>query len=101
MTRVSGQRRVRSAARVRRRREERVQEAFDGYLDYIVERLEGLGVEAPVAIDVVFNTVEHLGEQGELPPFPEGDVSYLVMGQWLVAAVDFGLAEFVEGVVAE
>lgn len=99
--RVTGYQRVRSAARVRRRREERVQEAFDEYLDYIVERLGTLGVESSVAIDVVFNTVEHLGEQGELPPFPEGDVSYQVMGRWLVAAVDFGLAEFVEGVVAE
>lgn len=92
---------MRSAARVRRRREERVQEAFDGYLDHIVERLEAHGVESAVAIDVIFNTVEHLGEQGELPPFPEGDVSYQVMGHWLVAAADFGLAEFVESVVAE
>lgn len=86
---------------MRRRHAMRVQEAFDGYLDHIVERLERRGLEGPVAMDVIFNTVAHLGEQGELPPFPEGDVSYPVMGEWLVAAADFGLAEFVEDVVAE
>jgi len=71
-----------------------VQEAFDCYLDLAVERLCDLGVGEEVAIEAIFASVEHLGEEGVLPLFPEGHVSYDKMGHWLVAAADFGFVDF-------
>lgn len=85
---------ARRQAREIRRREHIVQEAFDGYLDAVVDRLVAAGVKDTVAIEAVFNAVDLLGEEGELPPFPEGRVSYDVMATWLVAAADYGFADF-------
>ena len=84
----------RARAREERKKERVVQEAFDRFMDHTVERLTVLGVDEPVAVDAVFNTVTHLAEENVLPPFPEGVVSYQEMGQWLLAAADFNLAEF-------
>ena len=81
-------------AQAERRKAFVVQEAFDGYLDLVVDRLVALGLDSSSAIDSVFHTVEHLGEAEVLPPFPEGEVSYQEMGGWLIAAVDFGFADF-------
>lgn len=85
---------ARARARELRRRERMVQEAFDRYMDHMVESLGSLGIEAPVAMDAIFNAVSQLEESDVLPPFPEGRVSYQAMGQWLVAAADFGLTKF-------
>jgi len=85
---------ARRRAREGRRREGLVQAAFEGYLDITVARLGEVGVEGPVAMDAVFNTVEYLGGEGILPAFPEGEVSYQAMGRWLIAAVDFGFTDF-------
>lgn len=81
-------------AREERRRETVVQNAFDSYMDHVVDRLTALGIDDAVAMDAIFNAVEHLGEAGVLPPFPEGSVSYQRMGEWLVAAADFKFADF-------
>jgi len=85
---------ARSHAREMQRRENLVQEAFDSYLDHTVDRLVALGVEEADAIEAVFNTVEYLGNEGVLPPFPEGRVSHETMGRWLVEAASFGLVDF-------
>ena len=84
----------RARAQEERRRENLVQEAFDGYLDHTVARLASLGVDEAVATEAVFNAVEYLGEDGLLPVFPEGHRSYQAMGQWLIAAADFGFVDF-------
>lgn len=81
-------------ARKTRRRERAVQEAFSRYMDHIVDSLGEFGVEAPVAMDAIFHVVSHLAESGALPSYPEGRVSYQEMGEWLVAAADFGLTKF-------
>lgn len=86
--------RGRKKAREERRRESVVQEAFDNYLDHAVDRVATLGVEEEVAMEAIFNAVEHLGVEGVLPLFPEGGTSYQAMGAWLVAAADFGFVDF-------
>jgi len=92
---------ARRCAKEERRKAALVQEAFDGYLDLVAARLERLGVPSEVAIDAIFHTVEHLGAEGTLPLFPEGNVEYQAMGRWLVAADDFGFADFVVEAVSE
>jgi hypothetical protein len=71
-----------------------VEEAFNSYMDHMVDRLGGLGIEEALAMDAIFSVVEQLGEDGVLPPYPEGQVGYEEMGTWLVAAADFGLVDF-------
>jgi len=92
---------ARQRAREEREAERRVQEAFDRYLDYTVERLMGIGIEPETATEAVFNAVTMLAEMGELPPFPCGNVSYQVMGKWLVAAADLGFTEFMVEAASE
>ena len=71
-----------------------VQEAFDSYLDMVVDSLQELGISSDIAIESIFSTAEYLAENSVLPQFPEGDVHYRVMGTWLIAAVDFDFADF-------
>lgn len=85
---------AKARAREAQRRENLVQEAFDSYLDHTVDRLLAIGVEETDAIEAVFNTAEYLGNEGVLPPFPEGRVSYETMGRWLVEAASFGFVDF-------
>lgn len=85
---------ARRAARETQHRENLVQEAFDSYLDHTVDRLLALGIEETDAIEAIFNAAEHLGSEGVLPPFPEGDTSYETMGRWLVEAASFGFVDF-------
>lgn len=92
---------ARQRAREERRRERKVQGAFDRYLDYTVERLMGLGVDSAVATEAVFGAVTMLAEEGDLPPFPQGEANYVVMGEWLVAACDLGFTEFMVEAVSE
>lgn len=82
-------------AREKRRREQVVEEAFNRYMDHLVDRLRVIGVEEAVAMDAIFNVVAQLGEVGALPLYPEGRVDYQEMGAWLVAAADFGLVDFI------
>jgi len=84
-----------------RRKAEIVQHAFDSYLDFVVERLIEKGLDSNMAIESIFCTVEHLGGSGVLPPFPEGDVSYREMGEWLVAADDFKFVDFMVEAVTD
>jgi len=93
--------RGRKRAREERQRANRVQEAFDSYLDHTLGRLTDLGADEPMAIEAIFQTVKYLGDEGVLPVFPEGNVSYQTMGQWLVAAADFGLADFMVEAIQE
>lgn len=85
---------ARRRAREQRRRERVVEEAFNSYMDHMVNRLGALGIEEAVAMDAIFNVVAELGESEVLPPYPEGQVTYQEMGTWLVAAADFGLVDF-------
>ena len=82
-------------AREKHRRERVVEEAFNCYMDHLVDRLKVIGVEEAVAMDAIFNVVAQLGEVGALPLYPEGQVDYQEMGTWLVAAADFGLVDFI------
>jgi len=72
-----------------------IQYVFDSYLDHVIDRLEEKGVDAVVGMEVIFNIVEHLGSNGVLPEFPDVGASCVVLGKWLLAAVDFGFADFV------
>lgn len=85
---------ARAMARETQHRENLVQEAFDSYLDHTVDRLMALGVDEVDAIEAIFSAVEHLGDEGVLPPFPEGCVSYEMMGRWVVEAASFGFVDF-------
>lgn len=101
MKRTDRQRRARRRARKEREKARVVQEAFDRFMDHAVDRLVAVGVEDAMAMETVFTVVQQLGEEKVLPPFPEGDVHYSRMGTWLVAAADFGLADFVVEAVVE
>lgn len=85
---------VRQAALARRRAEHKVQQAFDLYMDHAVDRLVELGVSSEVALDAIFQTVTYLAEEEVLPSYPTERASYEEAARWLVAAVDFGLIEF-------
>lgn len=87
--------------REERRRERLVQIAFDSYLDHTVDRLVTLGLDDTVALEAVFHAVDHLGNEGILPLFPEGNVDYRGLGEWLVAAADFGFVDFMMEVATE
>lgn len=78
-----------------------MQEAFERYMDHTVDRLTALGIDEMVAMEAVFEAVSQLAEAQTLPPFPEGRVSYQEMGNWLVAAVDLGFADFMVEAVQE
>lgn len=92
---------ARQRARHERGNAEKVQDAFDRYLDHTVHRLEAVGVDSSVATEAIFEAVTMLGEDGSLPPFPEGDVHYSHMARWLVAAADFGFTDFMVEAAAE
>lgn len=91
---------VRHEAVERRRAEHKVQRAFDLYMDHVVDRLVQLGAASEVALDVIFQTVTYLAEEGVLPPYPTERATYEEAARWLVAAADFGLVEFLVEAVA-
>lgn len=92
---------ARQRARQERERAGRVQDAFDRYLDHTVHRLGAIGVDSAVATEAIFEAVTMLEEDGSLPPFPEGDVHYLRVAKWLVAAADFEFTDFMVEAASE
>lgn len=75
--------------------------AFNRYMDHTVARLVELGVDESVALDAVFHTVTDLAEKEVLPPYPDETSPTHEAGAWLVAAADFGLADFMVEAVTE
>lgn len=79
--------------RADRKDRQKIQETFDAYLDYVIEKLVSKGVDESDAMEAVFYTAEFLAERGALPPFPE-TVNYRMMAEWVVGAADFGFIDF-------
>jgi len=69
--------------------------AFDQYIEHVVDRLIGLGLDSNVALEAVFTSADFFTEQGDLPVFPDDRSTQLERGEWLVAAVDTGFLDFV------
>lgn len=82
-------------------RSDKIQTAFNRFIDHAVLRLALAGFEGPSALEAIFTTADFLTEEGTLPPFPDDTVTYVECGGWLVAAADMDfiafLAEAVEG----
>jgi hypothetical protein len=83
------------------RRAIKVEELFDQYLDHVMDLIVRLGVDPPVAMDVIFETATYLSEQRVLPIFPGSRARSDRVGAWILAAGAFDFATFVERSVVE
>lgn len=94
-----------SAARIRRearraiRKEAKIDDAFDAFMDGMVASLVALGVDEVQAVETIFTLAEHLASEELLPEFPDDTASAESKGAWLVQAYDFGLPGFLVAAV--
>lgn len=92
---------ARQQARKERERDRLIELAFDRFMDHLVDRVMLIGVDESVAMDAIFHTITYLAEKGTLPEYPRERATSREVGEWLVAAADFGLVEFVVEAVSE